>query len=76
METTTANQVMDAIATLISFDVPVETIRAELLNRGLTEYDAYLSYKATLLLIKVGFYAVQEQAPPKTERPSFRSKKP
>jgi hypothetical protein len=50
------NDAMDSTAQLIAYQVPVETIRASLLSRGLSLYNAYLCYKAAQLLLATGFY--------------------
>ncbi len=51
-----ASGAMDAAAMLIAYERPVEEIREELLSRGLSEYNAYLCYKAAMVLWKAGFY--------------------
>jgi hypothetical protein len=55
------NRCIDSVAQLICLGVDPATIRETLLAREfmITEYDAYLCYKAAQLLLKLGFYEDQ-----------------
>ncbi len=51
-----SNAAIDLVAQRIGFGQSTEEIRAELLSRGMTEYNAYLCFKAAQLLLQAGFY--------------------
>lgn len=49
------NEAIDSCAQMISYDVPNQVIREGLLARGLSEYNAYLCYKAARYLLEHNF---------------------
>lgn len=53
---TFSNHTMDACAHRISMGQEVAETRTWLLEMGLSEYDAYLCYKAASYLLGTGFY--------------------
>ena len=61
MAITFDNRTIDRTAQMITLGVEANTIRHTLLSDEImmTEYDAYLCYKAAQLLLKLGFYDKQ-----------------
>jgi len=51
-----SNAEIDNVAQQISLDINPETIRNNMLERGMSDHDAYLCYKAAKLLLDSGFY--------------------
>ena len=73
-----SNAEMDSAAQQISLGIDPETIRTNMLDRGLTDHDVYLCYKAAKLLLDSGFYDSPEQeelTPTKRENPSSGKQK-
>jgi hypothetical protein len=51
-----AHEVMDLVAQRIGHGQSTAEIRQALLDRGMSEYNAYLCFKAAQLLLNTGFY--------------------
>lgn len=63
--------VMDHTAQMIGLGLSTEEIRENLLSRGMSEYNAYLCFKAAQLLLNMGFYD-KEAVPDPFKGGSFR----
>lgn len=50
------NADMDYAAACLFYEQGTEEIREKLLSRGMSEYDAFLCFKAAQLLLSSGFY--------------------
>ena len=64
-----SNELMDSCAQALGLDVAPEEIKANLVAKGLTDYQAYLCYCAAKQLLQSGFY----QGPQRHETTKLRA---